>query len=146
VEEAMNEISNLAGVILSGIQESADNGGLNIRDISKITERVEENIGQINCYPSVTKGNCCEVAFFIALKGSSYARGQGHLSCRKAMEKIVQHMQGTCCDYTKQAVLITANWDEPAYSEWKANLNNIQGKVQLEVYLLSGHSGTRIYI
>ncbi|HPE46727.1 MAG TPA: hypothetical protein PK380_12725, partial [Deltaproteobacteria bacterium] len=70
----------------------------------------------------------------------------GHLSCRQAMEKVVQHMQGVCFQNTRFAVLITDSWDPSAYDDWRWNIENINRHAGVEVYLISGRTVSRISI
>ncbi len=68
------------------------------------------------------------------------------MTCRQALEKIVQHMQGSCFKKTRNAIFITTQWDSTAFEEWKANLFQIQHLEYLEVYLLVGSHASPIKI
>jgi hypothetical protein len=95
------------------------------------------NSGSYNLYPSSLRGDCCDLAVFISLTCPAYTRGQGHLDFGPAIEKIVQHCQGYCPEITKDAVFITDSWNPSIVYQWRANLENIQSKIHLEIYLLS---------
>jgi len=140
----MNKISNMAGVFISGLNEGLETGGVKVGDLPKIINNSFGEEQGVNLFPSNTKGACHELAYFFALKNSPYAKGNGHLGCRQAMEKVIQHTQGACRNITKQAIFITAHWDANAYQDWKHILADIDKTIELEVYLLAGNSATRI--
>jgi len=140
----MNGISNRAGIFIGQIQERLNGGGIAAKELPKLINSACVGEEAINLYPSNNKGGCYELAYFIALKRSPYAKGNGHLDCRKAMEKLIQHTLGSCRNITKQAIFITASWDAGAYNEWKHILAEIDENIELEVYLLSGRSATRM--
>jgi len=134
----------MAGVFISGLNEGLEIGGLKVSDLPEIINNSFGEEQGVNLYPSNTKGECHELAYFFALKNSPYAKGNGHLGCRQAMEKLIQHTQGACQKITKQAIFITAHWDANAYQDWKHILTDIDKTIELEVYLLAGNSATRI--
>jgi len=51
---------------------------------------------------------------------------------------------GSCKKITKQIIFITASWNANAYQDWKHILAEIDETINLEVYLLAGHSATKI--
>ncbi len=134
----------MAGVFISGLNEGLEIGGLKVSDLPEIINNSFGEEQGVNLFPSNTKGACHELAYFFALKNSPYAKGNGHLGCRQAMEKVIQHTQGACRNITKQAIFITAHWDANAYQDWKHILADIDKTIELEVYLLTGNSATRI--
>ncbi len=138
----MQEFQNFVERIFSGLKEiTHENGSVMEREIEEI---VRKAIGQdggrpVNCYPGTACNTCHKLAFFIALQGSVYAKGRNnHLTCRQALEKVVQHMQGSCLHKTHHAILITTHWDDAAFEEWKANLFQMSNEASFEVYLLVG--------
>jgi len=50
----------------------------------------------VNLYPGKGGFSCFEIAIFVSLTSPLYTRGRGHFSFRQAVEKMVQHAQGTC--------------------------------------------------
>ena len=62
------------------------------------------------------------------------------------MEKIVQHMQGSCIHKTRAAVFVTDSWDEHAFADWKANLEEISHTNHFEIYLIAGRTISQIKI
>lgn len=108
--------------------------GITVDDLEHITNG--DGYG-MNMYPSNHGGSCCHEAFFISLSSTRYAKSAGHLKFRKALEKLVQHTQGTCSGITKVAVLITDSWDANAIDEWRGNIEQIQQHIHLEVYLIT---------
>ena len=95
----------------------------------------------INLYP-YGKHNvgCCDFALFLSLQTSAYIKKgrRGHLNFENAIQKIVQHMQGSCVHNTRTALLITDNYDGDAFQAWRANLEQIRKHAQLELYLIDG--------
>ncbi len=122
--------------------------GLEI-EASEISSIVHKNMGRkVNCYPGVQGRNCSDICFFISLTSHNnmedmHGKGKGHLSFKKAMIKIVQHMQGSCCR-TKHAIFITDSWNAKIYEEWRLNLEEIQEKAILDIYLLTGDNYLKI--
>ena len=121
---------------------------------SQIPDIIEDSIGesmgnggnQFNCYPGIPGGRCCSVAFFTSLSNPDYKRGRGHLTCRKALEKIVQHMQGSCPEKTILAVMITDSWDPEAFEDWKDNLHEISGQQYVRIFTIIGGTVSQIDI
>lgn len=107
-------------------------------DISDIVGK--KMADDVNCYPSKIKGDCKQIAFFISLKDKRYAKGNGHLTFRQALECLVQHMQGACYDVTKIAILLSDIWDAGAFDDWHNNIKQIkrQGK-KVEAYIIGGN-------
>ncbi len=100
--------------------------------------------GDVNCYPSNRKGGCKRVAYFISLKSKRYAIGGGHLTFRKALERLVQHMQGSCPEITEVAILLSDSWDAEVLDDWHNNIETInrQGRI-VEAYIIGENSVIR---
>lgn len=112
-----------------------------------IPDIVGRMAGNVNVYPSMVKGDCKKKAYFISLKDKRYAKGNGHLTFRQALECLVQHMQGACYDITGIAILLSDIWDAGAYDDWHNNIKQIkrQGKI-VEAYIIGGNKVTRMQI
>jgi len=138
----MNVLHELAENIAQLISETKHNGGVSSKDIPQIVaqglgEKSDAMFGGFNCYPSDMHGlSCHELAVFISLQSTLYAKGRQHLTCREALTKIVQHTQGTCSGQTRHVLFITDNWDAKAYAEWADNISVIQQRIKLDAYLL----------
>jgi hypothetical protein len=105
------------------------------------------NANAVNCYPGLPSKNCYDLAIFISLSSTRYIKGtRGHLDCRKAIEKVVQHMQGNCKHRSKYALLLVDSWNVSAYDEWMANLQQISRHSIFEIYLMTKGNISRIYI
>lgn len=144
----MGEFREIVERMAALIEELGRSGqGVHPEDIPRVVERACGcGCGEANCYPGNPDCCCYPVAFFISLTSPMYARGRGHLSCRQAIEKLVQHMQGRCYRQTRMAVLITDSWDSAAFHEWEANIQRIKADAHLEAYLLVGRSVSEISI
>lgn len=122
--------------------------GVSVEDIrNEVRDSISHEIGfhdEINFYPGIPGASCCELAIFVSLNSPIYTKGQKHLKCKEAMEKIVQHMQGGCAHRTKTVVFITDSWDETAFAKWKANLEQISYNSHFEIYLIAGRSPVEI--
>lgn len=142
----MGDFKKVADRIAASIFEKMKNeGGVSVDKIPQIVaESFPEEGGEVNCYPGVPSFHCFEIAFFVSLCSPPYRKGRGHLTCRQAMEKIVQHMQGACYAKTHVAVLFTDNWDAPAFDEWRANLKKITDQHHIEIYLFLGKTVSEI--
>lgn len=113
-------------------------GGVSVGDLVTIAgEAIGRGGDEINCYPGVPGAGCHDLAFFFSLR-SPIAKGGKHLNFLQALQKIVQHMQGSCLGATRHAVFVTDCWDAPAYEEWKSNIHQIQRNARVEAYLLVG--------
>lgn len=131
--------------VAEGIADIIGHGEfINSDDISDIVGRWA---GDVNCYPSKIKGDCKQKAYFISLKDKRYAKGNGHLTFRQALECLIQHMQGTCYDVTKTAILLSDIWDAGAYNDWRNNIEQIkrQGRI-VEAYIIGGNKATPMQI
>jgi len=145
LEKLMHELPNITGRIADQLGKFRKPLGNGIHP-DQIPDIIKESIGTLigseenhfNCYPGIPGGRRCSVAFFVSLANSENTRGRGHLNCRKALEKIVQHMQGSCSERTSLAVLITDSWDPEAFEEWKANLHEIDRQKYLRILLILG--------
>jgi len=143
----MGQFEQTAQRLAAVIDEMRSQGGITADQIPEIIGKTTgETEGSVNCYPGTPGLACCDIAFFISLSTSAYTKGRGHLSCRQAMEKVVQHMQGVCFQNTRFAVLITDSWDPSAYDDWRWNIENINRHAGVEVYLISGRTVSRISI
>jgi hypothetical protein len=143
----MGKFRHIAERIAGIIEEMKGEGGISADRIPDIlNDLFGGELGNINCYPGKPGYDCYDFAMFLSLTSEAYAKGRGHLTCRKAMEKIVQHMQGLCSQKTRDAVFITDSWDATAFNEWRANLAEIRNNACLEIYLISGRAISEIYI
>ncbi len=153
----MNNISESASILIREIQSRLDTGGIDTRELPEIFNSIFEGIEgegvQVNYYPSIKKTGCCELAYIISLKRSPFVKNTGsihdmhnrHIDCRKGIETLIQHVQA-CRGITKNLIFITADWDFNAYNEWKNILAEINSEINLEIYLLSGKSASRIEV
>ena len=137
-----SKIEHVVDQLASGMEIKAD----------EIAEIVHKAYGQkVNCYPGDNTFLSTDVCFFVSLTSSKnlevreemHGAGKGHLSFKKAMITIVKHMQGSCCP-SNHAVFITDNWNAKVYEEWRLNLEAIQEKATLDVFLLVGDHYSRI--
>ena len=130
-------MSEYAEMVARALAEAEFDGGIRPGDIAKIFGGGES----INCYPGIPGGSCKDTAVFVSLSSSAHkGKHRGHLSCRQAIEKLVQHMQGSCLGITRHAVVVVDSWDAEAASEWMANLKRIQSETDFGVYLVAGGS------
>jgi hypothetical protein len=128
------------------LSEAPFNGGLKAGDLARIVGEGGQE-GGINCYPGQPGGGCYEVAFFISLTSKDHkGNRRGHITCKQAIEKLVQHMQGYCAERTHVAILIVDSWDADAVSDWKHNLTRIQSEAQLEIFMVNGGKVTPVSI
>ena len=135
IGEKMLSISVIAEII----EQSLGKHGFPDIIEESLDEHGFPNGGGFNCYPGdYSDSTCHKLAVFISLKSAVYARNRYHLSCRKALELIVQHVQGSCARQTRQVLFITDNWDVNAFDDWKDNIREMGRHVQLEAYLLVG--------
>ncbi|MDK2846340.1 MAG: hypothetical protein PWR18_942 [Synergistales bacterium] len=142
----MLEFHRIAEEIAGQIRERASGNGISPSDLPKI---VSTALGRqkFNVYPGESSDECHELAFFISLSSPTLIKGKrGHLSCRKAIEKVVQHMQGNCIETTRIAILITDSWDALAADEWGSNLRQISRMAHIEMYLIAGKKVSCIYL
>jgi len=143
----MSEFQKIAECLSSYLKKMKDDKGVHADELSDIiVQCTGKGKNQINCYPGVSGIGCCDLSFFISLKSPSYTRGRGHLDCKQAMEKIVQHMQGSCFQKTRIAIFLTDNWDAAAFEKWRANLEDISHHAHIEIYLLTGQTVSEIKI
>jgi len=135
--------------IFNELPEFEGSGGIRAKDIPKIIGRSLSAGGGFNCYPGVPGNACQRLALFVALKGSPYAKGQGHLSCRQAFERIVQHVHGYCPDLEDmELIMITTQWNGKAFDEWRSVLNEISGfpGVNIRFFLWAGKTFSPINV
>ncbi len=132
-----------------GLEEIDDEEKIRIGDIPEIIGSPVGMGGPINFYPGEPDFRCCHFSLFLSLESPAYKqkiKAKKHLTCRKAVEKIVQHMQGACSKNTRVAVWVTDSWNRAAVNEWRANLEQIKNYAHLEIYLLSGRAVSEIFI
>jgi hypothetical protein len=100
-----------------------------------------------NCYPGEPGKDCFETSFFVSLTARRYANpDKGHLSFRETLGYFVRHMQIQCSGTTKQAVLLTDNWDPDAYDEWKPVIDELKHTEKIEAFLITGGTYSNIRI
>lgn len=141
----MGEFYYIAEMIAIHVNELARSGKIGVEEIADICRAA---IGkEINLYPGVSGHKCHDLSLFISLSSPEYAKGKhGHLSCRQAIEKVVQHMQGSCINKTYHAILITDSWDSSASYEWRSNLQQIDNFACFEIYLIARNRVSEIKI
>lgn len=133
-------VENLAG----HLSEAAFRGGIKAGDLAGILGR-GGSMGEVNCYPGKKGAGCHDVSFFISLTSKDHkGKRTGHITCKQAIEKLVQHMQGHCARKTRAAILIVDSWDADAMADWKHNLWRIQSEAHLEVYMVNGGKVTPV--
>jgi len=143
----MSEYQGIAEQILIILEELKKEGGIHVDQIPSVVNGVAGlGTGVINCYPGTKGSHCCQLSLFLSLTSPPYTKGRGHINCRGAMEKIVQHMQGSCFQKTNVAIFVTDNWNAVAFDGWQANLEHIRSFSHIEVYLISGRAVSEIYI
>lgn len=89
-----------------------------------------------HCYPSDEKTNdCYDTAFFISLRGSVARRG--YPSFQQILDNFVEHMQGVCRTKTRNAVIVTDNWEPNAYEAKMHNIAAVRADGAIvEIYLI----------
>ena len=93
-----------------------------------------------NLIPSDEEGKCKEVAVFVALDAKSMKLKPKHrMSFKEALERIVQHVQGTCAGTTKHILLITSSMDADELAPWLGNIRNF-GDVKFDILLRTGNT------
>lgn len=116
----------------------AEGDGVSINDLGRIIDSFHGHPS--NCYSGMPGFGCFDISYFVSLKSKKNIKGYGHLTFRQILEKVVQHMQGTCKGRTQLGFIITDNWDPDALEDWKHNLAQIMSESHLEAYLLTGRS------
>ena len=143
----MGEFLEIANRIAELLEELKKQGGLTVGQLpDRIDNAVGNAIGEYNLYPSTKTSDCKQLAIFLSLKSKSYAGKRRHIDCRKAMVKLVQHMQGYCKNRTHAALLLTDNWDPIAYDDWMSNLKQIKNDAHIEIYLLAEGQASELKI
>lgn len=130
--------------ILNEIEPEGDRGIPSDR-IADVVGRLVGNRGgsgstdPVNCYPGTPCAECYDLAYFVSLNRLPYKKpyAKGHISCATAIQKVVQHMQGSCPGKTSAAIIITDYWDPAAFEPWKANFRRIKLNAVVEIYLIS---------
>jgi hypothetical protein len=135
--ENMNSAIQRIADIMGDSEMMDTEKGIRPEDIGEI---VGANAGQVNCYPGIPGGGCHPAAYFVSLTSKRYAKGRGHLTFRKAIECLVQHMQGHCIGKTQVAVILCDNWDSAVIDEWRFNIEQIKRHASVEAYLISGRN------
>ena len=142
----MGEFGQVAEHIGGLLSDLSERKKITAADIPEIASRASGD-DEINCYPGIPGSGCHDKAIFISLSDSVYIRGKrGHLTCRQAIEKVVQHMQGTCMKHTRSAILVTDSWDATAYREWQGNIQQIKHYAHFEAYLIAGRYVSEIQL
>jgi hypothetical protein len=133
--------------MFGGVAESISG----MREVPPATEVggiVTSSLGHdVNCYPGHPTSACFPEAFFISLQSKKRTkRRQGFLSCRQALEHLVQHMLTYCEGRTRVAVLITDNWDADAYDQWFPSIEKIKQSARVEAYLITNKGTSQVNI
>ncbi len=143
----MGEFSKIIDKVTNIISErSHGDKDISLRKLTEeITDTINRSIGEVNFYPSTTKGKCYRTAFFLSLTSKQYIKKRGdNLSLPVMMTNIVKHMQGYCPGKTDYAILITDNWNEDVINAWRANIAQIKKDAMVEIYLVSGGKNSEI--
>lgn len=125
------------------VETISNRGGVGSDEICDI---VESNTGVVNCYPGRPGAGCSHHSFFVSLSSKNLAKGRGHLTFRKAIECLVQHMQGHCVGHTKVAIIISDCWDSDVFDEWRDNIEHIKKDAEVLAFLISGGNITQMKI
>ena len=143
-EKPRGEFERVADRIAEIFERRAEEQGISPKDVPEITSPATG--GEVNCYPGYPADTCYPVAYFFSLASHRYTKGcRGHLTCRQALEKLVQHMQGLCVGHTHAAIMITDSWDTNAFEDWRANIEQIRRNSLVEIYLLTAGRAARIF-
>lgn len=96
--------------------------------------------GQVNFYPSDHLGPCCNIAFFISLRGKRWKiKNKDRVDFSELFDNIIQHCQGSCQGHTNQAIIITDNWDDDVANKWKHNIQALKSHgVEFHVFVITG--------
>lgn len=113
----------------------------NDRTAEKILRILEEQVGgDFNLYPSDHKGDCCNKAFFLAIREAfpSGTRITVNGAFKYAIEQFIQHMID-CGNITKNACIITESWDPKMFTYWEDAIRGLctQYVATLEIYLIA---------
>ena len=139
-------IDSILGRISEGMLKEEEEGRGSGMSVAEIGDIIEANAGSVNCYPGKPSGACHDKAYFISLTSKRYAKGAGHLSFRKAIERLVQHMQGHCVGFTKDAIVICDSWDPDVIDDWRSNIDQIKRTARIQAYLVSGNNISKMNI
>ena len=79
--------------------------------------------GAFNLYPTDLKGECKDLAVFMALECVPFkSKGTKTLKFKEAIEKMVQHQQSVKCKgKTREMLLITSSWSTEDFQPWHGN-------------------------
>ena len=114
--------------------------GISPHQLPDIIDRTFGPLGRYNCYPGVPGHGCYALAVFVSMQLKEFkGNTRGHLTLRGAIEKLIQHIIGSCPGHTQDAVLLTDNWDPNVIQEWRSTVINIMKRdnVNFEIYLIT---------
>ena len=144
----MNDLENIVIGVTENLNKrtAEQNRGISVQELN---DMIDQNLGNVNCYPGVEDGTCHQVAFFISLSSKRYlgtGRKKGHLTFSQILTELVRHMQGHCPDKTRHAILITDNWQPDVYNAWKANIDQITKTKTVDIYLIDPKNCNKIIV
>jgi len=139
----MGEFQSEVDGIAAAIDELGRYSGERKLRPDDVAEIVGGHAGEVNCYPGTPSNMCCEKAYFISLSIPLAGSSKPHLKFRQALEHLVRHMNGSCKNVTRFAILITDNWDAKAWGEWAPTIQGLNN-VYVEAYLLVGGKASRV--
>ncbi len=140
----MGEFRGQSEEIISILNEN-NMGKMDISNITKITSDVVG--GKVNCYPGIPGEKCYPGAYFYSVEKKKYKGTRGmNLSLDYVFSKMTQHLIGSCEGETKYAVLITDNWNDHTYNQWKSTFDKIRKNVHIEMYLITSGNCLEIKI
>lgn len=138
--ETKDKFLHLATKIL----QIAKDGGLRPEQVPDIIG--PENGGNVNCYPGVPGNDCHPLAVFVSLHGKLRRGGRWPYDFEGILQAMVQHIQGSCPEVTKDVVLITDSWWAPNFEKWQANISTIRRGINIEVYLIGDSISPTIFM
>lgn len=96
-----------------------------------------------NLYPSDVKGECKDLAVFVALDSKAIGLKRKHaVSFREVIPVIVQHVQGHC-PKTRGVLLLTSTWNQDEIEPWLNNIRQFQLE-RFDIFLRIGDRWTVI--
>lgn len=83
-----------------------------------------------NLYPSDLKGDCQDLAVFMALNCDPLkVSGLSTLKFKDAVEKMVQHQQGNrCAGKTTEMLLISTSWSTQDFQPWHGSFSDFKAR------------------
>lgn len=121
--------------IAQAILRAASDGGLQPDHVVNIV--ANETGANINCYPGIQSHECYPLAVFVALHGKLRRGGRWPYDFEGILQAMVQHVQGSCPDVTKDVVLITDSWWAPNFEKWQGNIETMKKNgINVEAYLI----------